>query len=222
MATKEPFIGANLYGYLLANSLREAPLLRQLREETATLPRAVMQIAPDQGQLLALLVRLTRATRVLEVGVFTGYSSLCMALALPRDGKLIALDINEEWTAIARRYWREAGVEDKVDLRLGMATETMEALLEEGEAGAFDLVFIDADRENLERYYELSLKLLRPGGLIVIDNVLWFGRVADAENRDPDTLLIRELNQRLHGDERVDLSIVPVGDGLTLALKKAA
>ncbi|MBD1921594.1 class I SAM-dependent methyltransferase [Microcoleus sp. FACHB-831] len=209
-----------LYDYLLSASLREPEILRQLRQETANLPNAMMQIAPEQGQFMALLVQLMGATTTLEVGVFTGYSSLSVALALPPEGKIIACDVSEEYTSVARRYWQAAGVADKIDLRLAPAIDTLDQLLAEGQAGTFDFAFIDADKNNYEGYYERSLQLVRPGGLIAIDNVLWSGRVADSQDRDKSTQSIRNLNNKLHQDERVTLSLVPIADGLTLALKR--
>ena len=209
-----------LYDYLLSVSLREPDILRQLREETASLPGAMMQIAPEQGQFMALLIQLLGATKTIEVGVFTGYSSLSVALALPPDGKIVACDINEESTAVARRYWEAAGVADKIDLRLAPALETLDQLLADGQAGTFDFAFIDADKGNYEGYYERSLQLIRPGGLIAIDNVLWSGDVADSQVQDNSTQAIRAINKKLHHDERVTLSLVPIADGLTLALKR--
>ncbi|MFN7944555.1 MAG: class I SAM-dependent methyltransferase [Blastocatellia bacterium] len=208
------------YEYLLSVSLREPELLRQLREETAQHPMSAMQIAPDQGQLMALLIQLTGARRTLEVGVFTGYSSLSVALALPADGKIIACDVSEEFTAIARRFWAQAGVAHKIDLRLAPAIQTLDGLLADGQAGTFDFAFIDADKENYDGYYERSLQLVRPGGLIAIDNVLWHGKVIDNDAQDADTLAIRALNEKLHHDERVTLSMLSISDGLTLALKR--
>jgi len=209
-----------LHEYLLAVSLREPPLLRRLREETAAQPSAGMQISPEQGQFMGLLARLTGARRCLEIGVFTGYSSLSVALALPEDGRIVACDVSEPWTAIARRYWREAGVEGRIDLRLGPALDTLDRLLATGEAASYDLAFIDADKENYLGYYERVLQLLRPGGLVVVDNTLWDGRVADPENAEPDTVAIRHFNEHLAHDGRVDLSLLPIGDGLTLARKR--
>ena len=209
-----------LYDYLLANSLREPEILRQLREETARHPMSMMQIAPEQGQFMALLMQLMGATKTLEVGVFTGYSSLAVALALPPDGKIIACDVSEEYTAIARRYWEAAGVADKIDLRIAPALNTLDQLLAEGHTGTFDFAFIDADKANYQEYYERSLQLIRPGGLIAIDNVLWSGKVADSQVQDNQTQKIRALNQKLHQDQRVTLSLVPIADGLTLALKR--
>jgi predicted O-methyltransferase YrrM len=220
MSSEHLEISGDLWEYIRLVSLREPDVLRRLREETAPLPQAMMQISPEQGQLMSLLVRLLGARRTLEIGVFTGYSSTAVALALPAGGKIIACDVSEEWTAIARRYWREAGVAEKIDLRLRPALETLDALLAAGEAGAFDFAFIDADKSNYLNYYEGCLRLLRPGGLIAVDNVLWHGAVIDAAKKDEDTLAIREFNQRLSRDERVWLSLLPVSDGLTLALKK--
>ncbi|HAJ57987.1 MAG TPA: SAM-dependent methyltransferase [Cyanobacteria bacterium UBA8543] len=209
-----------LYDYLVSVSLREPDILRQLREETASLPGAIMQIAPEQGQFMALLIQLLGATKTIEVGVFTGYSSLSVALALPPDGKIVACDVNEETSAVARRYWEAAGVADKIDLRLAPALETLDQLLADGQAGTFDFAFIDADKGNYDGYYERSLQLIRPGGLIAIDNVLWSGDVADPQVQDNSTQAIRAINKKLHHDERVTLSLVSIADGLTLALKR--
>ncbi len=210
----------DLYQYLLDVSLREPEVLRRLRRETASHPMARMQIAPEQGQVMALLVRLLGARRALEVGVFTGYSALAVALALPPDGTLTACDVSEDYTAVARRYWQEAGVAGKIDLRIAPALETLEALLAEGQAGTFDFAFIDADKESYDAYYERALRLLRAGGLILFDNVLWSGRVAEADAQDADTQALRTLNRKLHHDERIHLSLLPLADGLTLALKR--
>ncbi len=210
-----------LYDYLLSASLREPDILQQLREVTASLPNARMQIAPEQGQFMALLVQLLGATKTLEVGVFTGYSSLCVALSLPPNGKIVACDVSEEYTAVAHRYWKAAGVADKIDLRLAPALETLDKLLADGQAQTFDFAFIDADKGNYEGYYERSLQLIRPGGLIAIDNVLWSGRVADPQVQDASTKAIRAFNNKLHQDERVSLSLVSIADGLTLALKRS-
>ncbi|MBD2300667.1 MULTISPECIES: class I SAM-dependent methyltransferase [Nostocales] len=210
----------NLYEYLLSVSLREPEVLLQLRQETAQHPRANMQVAPEQGQFLAFLVKLIGAKKTLEVGVFTGYSSLSVALALPPDGKIIACDVSEEFTSVARRYWEKVGVADKIDLRLAPATETLESLLAQGQAETFDFAFIDADKENYYRYYELALQLVRPGGLIAIDNVLWSGRVLQPELQDSSTTAIREFNSKLAEDDRIDLSLIAIADGLTLARKR--
>jgi caffeoyl-CoA O-methyltransferase len=209
-----------LYRYLLDVSLREPDVLRRLREETASHPAAEMQIAPEQGQFMALLVRLLGARRTLEVGVFTGYSALAVALALPADGRVVACDVSEEYTAVARRWWREAGVEDRIDLRLGPARDTLRRLAADGQAETFDFAFLDADKEPYAEYYELLLGLLRPGGLLMVDNVLAGGRVADPSATDPGVEGIRALNARLRDDERVDLSLLPVADGLALARKR--
>ena len=209
-----------LYEYLLSVSLREPDVLRRLREETARHPEAAMQIAPEQGQFMGMLARLVGARKYLEVGVFTGYSALAVALALPFDGRVVALDISEEFTAVARRYWREAGVDQMIRLNLGPAIETLDRLLDDGEGDTFDFAFIDADKPNYAAYFERTLSLLRPGGLVTIDNVLWSGKVADPAIHDPDVDAIRSLNTALLSDERIDLSLLPLGDGLTLARKR--
>lgn len=210
-----------LYAWLQANSLRESDVLRRLREETtATNPHAIMAVSPVQGQFMMLLLKLINAIKTIEIGVFTGYSSLCTALALPSQGRIVACDVSEEWTAMARRYWTEAGVADKISLRLAPATQTLDALLAEGQAGTFDFAFIDADKANYDAYYERVLSLLRPGGLIVFDNMLWYGKVADENVRDADTVALRALSKKLHNDERVFISLLPVGDGMTLAVKQ--
>ncbi|MEM6591403.1 MAG: class I SAM-dependent methyltransferase [Cyanobacteria bacterium P01_C01_bin.73] len=209
-----------LYAYLVATSVREPEVLAQLRQETAQMPMGRMQISPDQGQFMGLLVQLIGARKTLEVGVFTGYSALAVALALPPDGKIIACDIDEKTTAIARRYWVIAGVEHKIDLRIAPALETLNQLLDQGGANSFDCAFIDADKRGYDAYYEAALALVRPGGLILIDNVLWSGRVADPSADDLATQAIRALNQKLKADQRVTVSLVPIGDGLTLAVKR--
>ncbi|MEG4146438.1 class I SAM-dependent methyltransferase [Microcoleus sp. Pol12B5] len=209
-----------LYDYLLSISLREPDILASLREETAKHPMGMMQIAPEQGQFMELMVQLMGATKTLEIGVFTGYSALCVALALPPNGQIIACDVSEEYTAIARRYWEAAGVANKISLQLGPAINTLDKLIAEGQAGTFDFAFIDADKENYEAYFERSLQLVRNGGLIVIDNVLWSGRVADPQVQDESTTAIRTFNEKLRNDPRVSLSVVPIADGLTLALKR--
>jgi predicted O-methyltransferase YrrM len=209
----------NLYDYLLSVSLREPITLTQLRQETSQLPMYRMQISPEQGQFMALLVKLMGAKKTLEIGVFTGYSSLVVALALPADGKIVACDVSEEYTSIARRYWQQAGVADKIDLHIAPALETLDSLLAAGEAGTFDFAFIDADKGNYENYYERSLELIRPGGLIAIDNVLWSSKVANPEIQDNQTNKIRAFNRKLHQDSRITLSLVPIADGLTLAIK---
>ena len=220
MSNRSIALTDTLYAYLLDVSLRESDLQRRLREETAADPMARMQISPEQGQFMALLARLVGARLCIEVGVFTGYSSLAVALALPDDGRILACDVSEEWTAVARRYWAEAGVAGRNDLRLAPALSTLDALLAAGGAGTYDLAFIDADKVNYVAYYERLLQLVRPGGLICVDNTLWSGRVADPEVADEDTVALRHFNEYLHRDERVDLSLVPIGDGLTLARKR--
>ena len=210
-----------LYSYLCETTLREPELMAQLRAETSRLPRGTMQISPEQGQLMGLLVRLIGARRALEIGTFTGYSALAVARALPADGKLICCDVSEEWTQMAQRYWRAAGVAERIDLRLGPAAETLAGLRAAGEDGRFDFAFIDADKESYDLYYEQCLKLVRPGGLIAIDNALWHGWVADRAYRDADTVAIRALNHKVREDTRVDMVLVPVGDGLLLARRWA-
>lgn len=209
-----------LYEYLLATSLREAPALASLRQETESHPSANMQIAPEQGQFMQLLVHLTGARRALEVGVFTGYSSLAVAMALPTDGYLLACDVSDEFTAIARWHWAAAGVTERIELVLAPAIETLDARLGAGEAGSYDFAFIDADKENYVEYYERVLALLRPGGLMAVDNTLWSGAVADPSDQSAETLAIRQFNEHVRADERVDLSLVPIGDGLTLARRR--
>jgi predicted O-methyltransferase YrrM len=210
----------DLHAYVLANSLREPEALARLREETARLPDPDMQSAAEQGQFMALLVELIGARRILEIGCFTGYSALWMALALEPDGRLITLDVNRDWTEIGRRAWREAGVEDRIEVRIGEALASLDALLAEGAEGSFDLAFIDADKKNYDAYYERALALVRRGGLILIDNVLWRGTVADPDNPDRQTVALRALNAKLHKDVRVSLSLLPIADGLTLARKR--
>jgi len=209
-----------LYDYLLRKSLREPAALAALRAETASHPRVNMQIAPEQGQFMQMLVRLIGARRTIEVGVFPGYSSLVVALALPDDGRLLACDISEEYTAIARRHWKLAGVAHKIELVLAPALATLDARLAEDEAGSYDFAFIDADKGGYHAYYERLLRLIRPGGLIAVDNTLWSGAVADPGDRDADTLAIREFNDHLLADQRIDLSLLPIGDGLTLARRR--
>ena len=220
MSLKSMGLAPDLLEYQRSNSVREAPILRQLREETARLAQANMQIAQEQGQFMGLLVRLIGARRCLEVGVFTGYSTLVTALALPDDGRIVACDVSEEWTAIGRRFWEEGGVGGKIDLRLAPAVETLDALIAAGEQGRYDFAFIDADKTNYVNYYERCLALLRTGGLIAIDNVLWSGDVIDPSKQDPDTVAIRALNEHVRDDERVDISLVPIADGLTLLRKR--
>ena len=220
MANRRLGLDERLYDYLLDVSLREPDILRRLREETAGMPLAVMQIAPEQGQFMALLIELTGARRTLELGVFTGYSSLAVALALPADGHITACDVSAEFTAVARRYWAEAGVAGKIELRLAPALETLDALLADGQAGTYDFAFIDALKTEYADYFERVIELLRPGGLAAIDNVLWDGRVADPDDTDEDTVAIRAFNVKLLADQRVSLSLLPLADGLTLARKR--
>ena len=220
MSNKTLDLNDRLYNYLQSVSVREPEILSLLREETAKHPMGVMQISPDQGQFLAMLVQLMGAKKTIEVGVFTGYSSLVIALALPADGKIVACDVNREYTEIARRYWEKAGVANKIDLHLVPAIITLETLIAKGETESFDFAFIDADKSNYDRYYELCLQLIRPRGLIAIDNVLWGGKVADPEVRDNRTQKIRNLNEKIYQDDRVNVSLIPIADGLTLAMKK--
>jgi predicted O-methyltransferase YrrM len=218
MSNKTLCITEELYEYMLSVSLREPGILRELRDETALDENANMQISPEQGQFMGLLVKMLGARRTLDIGVYTGYSSLCIGLALPRDGRVIACDVNRQWTDMARRYWRKAGVEGKIELHLGPAQQTLEILLER-EVDTFDFAFIDADKINYDVYYEYCLQLIRPGGLLAIDNVLWKGAVADAAVNDDDTVAIRKLNRKIHADPRVEISLVPIADGLALARK---
>jgi predicted O-methyltransferase YrrM len=220
MSNRTLSLDDRLYDYLRSVSVRELELLARLRAETARDPLANMQIAPEQGQFIGLLVELLGARRAIEVGTYTGYSALCIALALPADGRLICCDTNREWTAVARRYFAEARVADRTELRLAPALATLDELLAQAGEGCFDFMFIDADKENYEGYYERGLKLLRRGGLIAVDNTLWGGSVADPGSTEPDTLAIRQFNARLYRDERISLSLVPIGDGLTLARKR--
>ena len=209
-----------LYDYMLGASLRETDVQRRLRETTASLPGAIMQIPPEQGQFMALLAELTGAQRCIEVGVYTGYSALSVALALPKNGKLIACDIDPSNTEIAQHYWREAGVENIIELRLGPALGTLNHLIDEGGTGSYDMAFIDADKTEYNHYYEALMTLLRPRGLLIADNVLWSGRVADSSHKDPDTNALRSFARKLHGDKRVSTSLLPVADGLLLAMKR--
>jgi len=209
-----------VYDYLVSVSVREPDILRRLREETAGLPNAVMQVPPEHGQFMAFLAQLTGARQALEIGVFTGYSSLSVALALPEDGRIVACDISEEYTAVARRYWKEAGVEHKIELHVRPAIETLNELLAAGRRNTFDFAFIDADKSSYARYYDSVLDLVRPGGLIMVDNVLWSGRVADPKETDADTVALRAFNEKVHADTRVVHSMLPLGDGVTLALKR--
>ena len=208
------------FEYLLAHSLREPPALAALRAETASHPKANMQIAPEQGQFMQMLVRLMGARRAIEVGVFTGYSSLAVMLAMPPDGRLLALDVSPAYTAVARRHWQAAGVAERIELVIAPAKTTLDARIAAGEAGQYDFAFVDADKTGYLDYYERLVVLLRPGGLIVVDNTLWDGEVANPANRDEDTVALREFNDALHKDPRIDLALLPVGDGLTLARRR--
>lgn len=208
-----------LYRYVVDHSVREHPALAGLRQATADHPQAGMQIGPDQGQLMALLVRLIGARRTIEIGVFTGYSALAVALALPEDGRVLACDINDEYVSVGKPFWQQAGVAHKIDLHLAPALQTLDARLAAGEAGRYDFAFIDADKTGYADYYERCLQLLRPGGLIALDNTLWSGRVV-TPGQDGDTGALQQLNDKIHRDERVDVSLLAIGDGLTLARKR--
>lgn len=218
MSNKPTILNQQLYDYLLKVSLRESKILQELRKVTSLLPESNLQISPDQGQLLNLLCRILKAESALEIGTFTGYSSICIAEALPAKGKLVTCDISDEWTSIARKYWAKAGLEHKIELRLAPAIDTLEQLIKD--KSSFDLVFIDADKENIMSYYENSLKLLRQGGLMIIDNVFWSGKVASKEKGDHGTNAIRKLNLMIKKDPRIYPSMIPVADGITLCLKK--
>ncbi len=220
MANKTLVLDNSLYDYYRGVSLREDPVLEELRKETAGIRGAGMQIAPEQGQFMTLLARISGANKALEIGVYTGYSALCVARALPSDGRLFACDVSREWTTVARRYWERAGVADKIELRLKPASETLQEMLDAGERGSVDFTFIDADKENYVRYFEHAFELSKPGALILVDNVLWNGKVADDTAHDADTVAIRDLNARLHNDDRIELAMLPLGDGLTIAVKR--
>ncbi len=220
MSNLQTPITPELAEYIRSVSLREPDLLRRLREETATRDDSGMQLSPEQGQFLGMIARMIGVRRAIEVGVFTGLSSLHVALAMPPEGRLVACDVNAETTAIARRYWAEAGVASKIDLRIGPAADTLDALLRQDGEGSYDFAFVDADKTNYRQYHERVLKLLRPGGLAAYDNVIWHGRVLDESAQDADTRAIRDFNAGLHLDDRVWLSLVPIGDGVTLALKR--
>lgn len=220
MSTRTLGLSDELYSYIISTTVHQTDVMRRLREETARHSRGGMQISAEQGQFMTLLVKLLNVKKALEVGVFTGYSALVVAQAMPEDGKLIACDISEEFTSVGRPYWNEAGVAHKIDLRLGPGTETLLALLADGHAGTFDFAFIDADKPNYDAYYEAALQLVRVGGLIGIDNTLWSGKVADESVTDPETLALRSLNAKVFSDARVDAALLPIGDGLTLARKK--
>ena len=220
MSNRSIELSPALYEYLLTHSLREPDVLRRLRAETATLEMARMQIAPEQGQFMALLLKLINARTYLEIGTFTGYSALACALAMPDDAHVYALDISAEWTAIAQRYWQEAGVADRIELILADAQTTL-AKLRETHSNTIDMIFIDADKTGYAAYVESAYQLLREGGLLALDNTLWGGDVLNSDTTDPDTRALQKLNAELHQDERFDISLVPIGDGLTLARKRA-
>ena len=220
MSSKNEYIPEHVYDYILSNTLRDRPELKALRDETVDLPGAGMQISADQGQFMSLLVNLIGAKKAIEVGTFTGYSALVVAQALPADGLLVACDIDDEMPSIGQRHWESAGIAAKIDLRIGPAVESLDALITDGQSGTFDMAFIDADKENYGEYYERCLVLLRQRGLILIDNVLWGGRTADPSHNEESTVAIRELTKKMQADERVDFSLIPVGDGLSLAVKR--
>ena len=214
------WLTADLYDYMIEVSLHESDVLQRLRKETAKLENASMQISPEQGQFMTLIVGIMGARMALEIGTFTGYSTLCVAAGLSDDGRLIACDIDEEWPSFGRRYWAEAGVGHKIEFRGGAASDTLAEMIGEGMEGDFDFVFIDADKKTYDAYYERILTLLRPGGLVGVDNVLWNGSVIDTSRQDKATRAIRAFNEKIHADPRVSLSLVPIGDGLTLARKR--
>jgi len=220
MSNRTLNLNDTLYDYLISISASESDLLAELREETKSVELSIMQIAPEQGHFMSFLVKLLGVKRVIEIGSYTGYSAICLASAMPKDGYLLACDISEEWTSIARRYWSRAMLDSIIELKLAPALETLDKLLADKQHDSFDFIFIDADKANYNNYYERSLQLLRPGGLMLIDNVLWSGKVADVKNHDLDTVAIRELNLKLKSDTRIQLSVLPVADGLSLVLKK--
>ncbi len=221
MSSRTLNLDESLYQYVLANSIREHPAQAALREATRAHPHAGMQISPEQGQFMAMLIKMLAARRTIEIGVFTGYSALTVALALPADGRVLACDISDEYTRIGKPFWQQAGVAGKIDLRLAPAIDTLDARIVAGETGTYDFAFIDADKSGYDAYYERCLSLLRVGGLIAIDNTLWSGKVAEpAASGDADTAALQSLNVKLHRDERIDVSLLPIGDGLTLARKR--
>jgi predicted O-methyltransferase YrrM len=220
MANRTIGISEELAAYVVKVGTREPEVLSRLREETAAIPQHGMQIAPEEGAFLAMLVQLTGARRCLEIGTFTGYSSTAVALALPEDGRLLCCDVSETWTTMARRYWDEAGVASKIDLRIAPAADTLDQLIADGEDAAYDFAFVDADKSGYDGYYERLLRLVRPGGLIAFDNTLWSGRVLDPNSEDQDTRAIQALNTKLAGDERISLCLLPLADGVTLALRR--
>lgn len=220
MSKKTLQLNGSLYDYLLSVSLHENSFLKALRDETNQLEMSVMQISPDQGQFMALLVKLMGVKKIIEIGTFTGYSALAMAQALPDDGELYACDISEEWTNLAKKYWQQASVDKKIKLHLAPAEETLKKLLKNSAAASFDMAFIDADKQNQWMYFEYCLELLRPGGVILVDNVLWNGSVIDIADESADTNAIRQFNQKIYQDKRIEISMIPVADGITLARKK--
>jgi len=220
MSIRPTAVSDELYQYILKVSLREDPILKELREQTASMSVGKMQISPDQGQFMALLVKLMRAKRTIEIGVFTGYSSTVVAMALPKDGKVVACDINAEWTKLAQATWEKAGIAHKIDFCLGPALETLQILLDQGEESSFDFAFIDADKQNTSEYYECCLQLIRKGGVIAIDNTLREGNVINPDDQRQSVTAVRDFNEQLHSDDRVDISLVPIADGLTLAMKR--
>lgn len=220
MSNKTIGLSDDLAAYVVEVGTREPDVLARLRRETAALPQHGMQIAPEEGAFLAFLVELTGARRCIEVGTFTGYSSLAVALALPEDGRIVCCDVSEEWTALARRFWDEAGVADRIDLRIAPAAETLDRLLADGEQDGYDFAFVDADKAGYDGYYERLLRLVRPGGLITFDNTLWGGEVLDRDTADDDTRALQALNTKLAGDDRITLCLLPVADGVTLARRR--
>lgn len=220
MSSRTIHITERLHAYLVEHGMREPEIMRRLRHETASIPGAGMQISPEQGQFMTLLAELLDVRRAIEVGTFTGYSALAVASAMPADGLLVACDVNPDTTAVGKRYWQEAGVADRIDLQIAPAADTLQALIDDGHSGSFDMAFIDADKTGYLAYYELCLTLLRTGGVMLIDNVLWGGKVADTDVADEDTLAIRHLNDTVLADQRVSMTIVPIGDGLTMVRKK--
>ena len=220
MSNRTLSIDDRTYDYLCDVSINEPELLRQLREETAQLEYSVMQISPEQGQFMSLLIKMMAAKRAIEIGTFTGYSSICVASAMPQDGSLICCDISPQWTSIAEKYWALAGLEEKIELYTQPAEQTLQKLLDDGAEKTFDFIFIDADKQNYIGYYEMALRLLRKGGIIAVDNTLWSGAVADPENIEPGTRAIRRFNDMLKEDRRVSSSLLTIGDGLTLILKE--
>jgi predicted O-methyltransferase YrrM len=220
MANRTIGISDELAAYVVEVGTREPDVLARLREETAAIPQSRMQIAPEEGAFLAMLVELTGARRCIEIGTFTGYSSTVVALALPENGSIVCCDVSEEWTSLARKYWDEAGVASKIDLRIAPAAETLDRLIENGEQAAYDFAFVDADKTGYDGYYERLLQLVRPGGLIAFDNTLWGGAVLDVDPEDEDTRAIQALNAKLAGDQRITLCLLPVADGVTLARRR--